>query len=89
MARKTYTREFKLQALRMITEQRLSVAAAQRRLQQVPAVQRRNPLARDARLAPVRPGELAADRPSHVRVVAQVHRSEHSLIEPIRRCERL
>jgi transposase len=32
MARKTYTREFKLQALRMITEQRLSVAEAARRL---------------------------------------------------------
>lgn len=32
MARKTYTREFKLQALRMITEQGLSVAEAARRL---------------------------------------------------------
>ena len=32
MARKSYTREFKLQALRMITEQGLSVAEAARRL---------------------------------------------------------
>ena len=32
MARKTYTREFKLQALRMIAEQGLSVAEAARRL---------------------------------------------------------
>jgi transposase len=32
MARKTYTREFKLQAVRMITEQGLSVSEAARRL---------------------------------------------------------
>lgn len=32
MARKTYTREFKLQALRMLTEQGLSVAEVARRL---------------------------------------------------------
>jgi transposase len=32
MPRKTYTREFKLQALRMVTEQGLSVAEAARRL---------------------------------------------------------
>jgi transposase len=32
MPRKTYTREFKLQALKMITEQGLSVAEAARRL---------------------------------------------------------
>lgn len=32
MARKTYTREFKLQALRMVTDQGLSVAEAARRL---------------------------------------------------------
>jgi transposase len=32
MARKTYAREFKLQALRMMTEQGLSVAEAARRL---------------------------------------------------------
>jgi|SRR5947199_10804428 transposase len=32
MARKTYTREFKLQALRMLTDQGLSVAEAARRL---------------------------------------------------------
>jgi transposase len=32
MARKTYTREFKLQALRMLTDQGLSVAEVARRL---------------------------------------------------------
>lgn len=32
MARKTYTREFKLQALRMVSEQGLSVAETARRL---------------------------------------------------------
>ena len=32
MARKTYTREFKIQALRMLTDQGLSVAEAARRL---------------------------------------------------------
>ena len=32
MARKTYTREFKLQAVRMITDQGLSVSEAARRL---------------------------------------------------------
>ena len=32
MARKTYTREFKLQALRMISDQGLSVAETARRL---------------------------------------------------------
>ena len=32
MARKTYTREFKLQALRMVTDQGLAVAEAARRL---------------------------------------------------------
>jgi transposase len=32
VARKTYTREFKLQALRMVSEQGLSVAEAARRL---------------------------------------------------------
>ena len=32
MARKTYTREFKLQALKMITDQGLSVAEVARRL---------------------------------------------------------
>ena len=32
MARKTYTREFKLQALRLLTEQNLSVAEVARRL---------------------------------------------------------
>jgi transposase len=32
MPRKTYTREFKLQAVRMVTEQGLSVAEAARRL---------------------------------------------------------
>ena len=32
MARKTYTREFKLQALKMLTDQGLSVAEAARRL---------------------------------------------------------
>jgi len=32
MARKTYTREFKLQALRMLSEQKLSVAEVARRL---------------------------------------------------------
>jgi transposase len=32
MARKTYTREFKLQAIRMMTEQGLSVAEVARRL---------------------------------------------------------
>ena len=32
MARKTYTREFKLQAVRMLTDQGLSVAEAARRL---------------------------------------------------------
>jgi transposase len=32
MARKTYTREFKLQALQMITDQKLSVAEVSRRL---------------------------------------------------------
>lgn len=32
MARKSYTREFKVQALQMLTEQKLSVAEAARRL---------------------------------------------------------
>jgi transposase len=32
MARRTYTREFKLQAVRMITDQKLSVAETARRL---------------------------------------------------------
>jgi transposase len=53
MARKTYTREFKLQALRMITEQGFSVAEAARRLGV------RDNLLRNWRKAAARPGSDA------------------------------
>ena len=38
MARKTYTREFKLQALRMLTDQGLSVAEVARQLRRQPSL---------------------------------------------------
>jgi transposase len=59
MARKTYTREFKRQALRMITDQGLSVAEAARRLGV------RDNLLRTWRKAAAQPGPDAVPGPGH------------------------
>ena len=50
-------------------------------LDHIPPSQPLPPLGRNPRLAPARPGKLAADGPGCVGVVAQVHRPQHGLSE--------
>ena len=76
MARKTYTREFKLQAVRMLTERGLSVAEVARRLGVAENGLR---LWRDAARPPgdaafPGPGHLSAEQEELRRLRAEVHR---------------